>query len=152
MLVDSVKCLTALSFIFVVTSCASLTHFNSKKELSGQSAVFVDAKQRGVYSVSKVDADGNFIWKGVCAEPSPDAISALASALGLDINVADKGTLGVSNSLSEGVGTLGVRTAAIAALRDIMYRNCEAYALGGKLLNASKTLVLTLSWRSHLLR
>lgn len=131
MLVDSVKCLTALSFIFAVTSCANLTHFNSKKELSGQSAVFVDAKQRGVYSVSKVDAKGNFIWKGVCAEPSPDAISALASALGLDINVADKGTLGVSNSLSEGVGTLGVRTAAIAALRDIMYRNCEAYALGG---------------------
>jgi len=109
--------------------CASLTHYNKERTTGNNKAFFVDAKQRGVYSVKKTQ--DNISWEGICAEPTPDAISALAATLGVDFTLTDKGKLGASQAISESVGSIGLRTAAIEALRDIMYRNCEAYALGG---------------------
>jgi len=115
--------------------CAGMTHFNNKETIKTNDAVFIDAKQRVVFNVTKLKFDDSGVkkveWSGICAEPAPDAISSLAATLGVDLSVADKGTLGVSQSLSEAVGNIGIRTAAIQALRDMMYRNCEAYALGG---------------------
>ncbi len=132
---------TKKSLFIIITSitllggCADLTHFNDKETLETNDAVFIDAKQRAVFNVTKFKFDDSGVkrveWSGICAEPAPDAISSLAATLGVDLSVADKGTLGVSQSLSEAVGNIGIRTAAIQALRDMMYRNCEAYALGG---------------------
>ncbi|MEE2733676.1 MAG: hypothetical protein VYA55_22830 [Pseudomonadota bacterium] len=99
--------------------------------MKNSKAVFVDAKQRGIYKFQVKDPQGNVTWEGVCAEPSPDAVSALAATLGVDLSINDKGQFGLSQAISEGVSSIGLRTAAIEALRDIMYRNCEAYALGG---------------------
>lgn len=118
-----------LCILFSLAGCAQLTHYNKERELSKGSAVFMDAKQRGVYRVSKTT--GDTVWEGVCAEPSPDALSALAASLGLNLSLSDAEQLAISQSISESTGTLGIRTVAIQALRDIMYRNCEAYALGG---------------------
>jgi len=121
----------------ILNGCASFTHYNKERTLSEDSAVFIDAKQRGVYKAKRTETTGEgadkaiVTWEGVCAEPSPDAISSLAATLGVDLSLTDKGNLGVSQSLAEGVSSIGIRTAAIEALRDIMYRNCEAYALGG---------------------
>lgn len=120
-----------LIFVLVsmVNGCASMTHYNEERTVGANKAIFIDAKQRGVYSVKKTQ--GGISWEGICAEPSPNAISALAATLGVDLTLTDKGKLGVSQSIAESVGSIGLRTAAIEALRDIMYRNCEAYALGG---------------------
>lgn len=117
----------------VICGCASMTHFNKERSAGDKKAFFVDAKQRGVYSVKKTKGTGATAvsWEGICAEPAPDAISSLAASLGVDLTLTDKGKLGVSQSISEAAGSIGIRTAAIEALRDIMYRNCEAYALGG---------------------
>lgn len=117
-----------------INACADLTHYNIERELSPDSAVFMDAKQRGVYRVSRevTDADNNTtVFEGICAEPSPDALSAFAASLGIDLTVSQQERLSVAQSIGESAGSLGIRTAAIEALRDIMYRNCEAYALGG---------------------
>ena len=120
-----------LSFALIATGCTSLTHYNKQRVAKDNNAFFVDAKQRGVYSVKKTETAGGTTWEGVCAEPAPDAISSLAATLGVDLKLTDKGQVGVSQSISEATSSIGVRTAAIEALRDIMYRNCEAYALGG---------------------
>lgn len=123
--------------ILSVSACANLTHFNKKIAVDKNSAVFVDAKQRGVYfyqknkKTVKKDKTITEIMRGFCAEPNPDAVSAMAATLGLDLTVTDKGKLGLSNAVSEGVANIGLRTVAIQALRDAMYRNCEAYAGGG---------------------
>lgn len=117
----------------LLSGCGA-THFNKRHTMTTNDAVFVDAKQRGIYQVEAnravVDDKKVVNFKGICAEPSPDAISSLATALGVELSVPEKGKLGVSNSISEAVGNIGMRTAAIQALRDMMYRNCEAYALG----------------------
>lgn len=130
---NSLKTITAITIITILNGCASFTHYNKERELSDNSAVFIDAKQRGVYKAKRTETNGaaTVTWEGVCAEPAPDAISSLAATLGVDLSLTDKGNLGVSQSLAEGVSSIGIRTAAIEALRDIMYRNCEAYALGG---------------------
>lgn len=121
-----------------LSGCADLTHFNDVEEIEGNTAIMMDAKQRGVYYWKRpipIDSENveaaNQVMNGFCAEPNPDAVSAMAATLGLDLTITDKGKLGLSQSISEGVANIGVRTAAIQALRDIMYRNCEAFANGG---------------------
>ncbi|MBJ2136315.1 hypothetical protein JEU11_07630 [Paraglaciecola chathamensis] len=115
--------------LLLISGCAQLTHFNDVETIDANTAIMMDAKQRGVYYWQR--KKGSEILSGFCAEPSPDAVSAMAATLGLDLSVTDKGKLGVSQSISEGVANIGIRTAAIQALRDIMYRNCEAFAMGG---------------------
>ena len=115
------------AFLFI-NGCADWTHYNKERALEVDDTVFIDAKQRVVYKFARGIGEDSFT--GICAEPSPDALSALASTLGLDFTLTDKAKLGFSHSLAETAGTIGIRTAAIAALRDIMYRNCEAYAMG----------------------
>lgn len=119
--------------LLTCTGCAEFTHFNKQTTVENNQAVFVDAKQRAIFKVYKSEVRPGQVleYSGYCAEPSPDTFSALAATLGVDLTITDKGKLGLSNSISESVGALGIRTAAIAALRDIMYRNCEAYAVGG---------------------
>lgn len=95
----------------------------AKKELTDEERKILDNKGNIVKAKE--------VFHGFCAEPSPDAISALAATLGVNLNVADEGELALSQAISEGVGNIGVRTVAIQALRDMMYRNCEAYASGG---------------------
>lgn len=125
-----------ISGILVTLSGCGATHFNEKQTVETNEVVFLDAKQRSVFRVDatqKVDVDGKeelVNFSGICAEPSPDAISSLATSLGVELSVADKGKLGISQSISEAVGNIGIRTAAIQALRDMMYRNCEAYGIG----------------------
>lgn len=130
------KSITTIVVFLALNGCASLTHFNKERSLEDNKAFFVDAKQRSIYKFKRWESydkkkDGGHYWEGFCAEPAPSAISALATTLGIDLTVAGKGELGVSQALAEGVGSIGIRTAAIEALRDIMYRNCEAYAMGG---------------------
>lgn len=123
-------------FLSFMSGCASFSHYNEAYHLDSGKAVLMDAKQRGVYTYRKSYSDSENdeakkIYDGFCAEPSPDAVSAMAATLGLDLALTDKGKLGFSNAISEGVSNIGLRTTAIQALRDIMYRNCEAYAGGG---------------------
>ena len=100
-------------------------------------SVLIDAKQRAIIS-SPIIKDGEFGRNGrafiVCAEPSPDAVSALSSALSTSLGVQVAGQGGGEGSLalalSEAVGKLGKRNATIQLLRDGFYRQCEAYLNG----------------------
>ena len=112
------------------------THGNSK---------LIDAKQRALVSVKRplIGADGEYVRDGkngivtavtFCAEPSPDALQATASALagaGSLSKEAVQAAFNASFSGSESAASIGLRTQTIQLLRDAYYRLCEAYLNDG---------------------
>ncbi len=112
--------------------------------------IAVDAKQRFVWSphinvrtIAKPDKDGNIepsIERRaiLCAEPSPDVLTAIANTIDIELRDKSVRTGGdsaetaakLAGSLSETAETIGNRTQVIQLLRDGFYRACEAYANG----------------------
>lgn len=91
---------------------------------NGVTALSVDAKQRVIVFSKPATADGYAI---TCAEPSPDALSALSSGAGFGAQYA-KVLANIAVSQAESAASIGLRTQSIQLLRDGMYRLCEAYA------------------------
>jgi hypothetical protein len=119
-------------------------------------SVIIDAKQRAIITMpnsEKKSSTGGKTQKSeeesdppvdtqnsvdrrlyyTCAEPSPDALSALSSTFS-----ASAGTAGASKdvqvafakAIEETASQLGKRNATIQLLRDGLYRQCEAYMNG----------------------
>ncbi|MCG7964150.1 MAG: hypothetical protein N0E54_15730 [Candidatus Thiodiazotropha taylori] len=98
---------------------------------AGAVAIHLDAKQR--IAVSK--AFGAF-----CAEPSPDALSAYAAALGGSVTSPGKSSVDLASQFGEGTRSIGLRTQSIQLMRDALYRVCEAYY--SKALNSAQVMAL----------
>ena len=94
--------------------------------------VLIDAKQRAVISTpNKVPSSHRTAF--VCAEPSPDALSAISASFagGVGLVRPDKEErIALSNAVQEAVRQLGTRNATIQLLRDGLYRQCEAHMNG----------------------
>jgi hypothetical protein len=105
-------------------------------DLDGGDSVSVDAKQRLVFVTERGGKRGD--QRVVCAEPSPDALSAIATAGSAAIafpQVLPGGQTGQASgkggfTQNESAGSIGLRTQAIQLLRDSLYRACEAYMNG----------------------
>ena len=128
----------AQSGIFTIMSlwlagCGNLMAINKQFEPDKGESISIDAKQRTVYSIKKTykDAHGNptYDWRAICAEPSPDALTAISASGGFSAEIVGKA---VSTALSgqESSASIGLRTQTIQILRDAMYRLCEGYASG----------------------
>lgn len=101
----------------------------------GGRAIHLDAKQRLVVA--------NSLGK-VCAEPSPDALSAYAAALSGAASVPSQGAGSVAGAQQETAASIGLRTQSITLMRDALYRLCEAY-YNGQLSQAQVMLLLSRS-------
>jgi hypothetical protein len=77
-----------------------------------------------------VDSEGKAQGHVLCAEPSPDALTALSTATGVSAETV-KAAFSASLSASESAASIGLRTQTIQLLRDAMYRLCEGLASGG---------------------
>lgn len=129
--------------VFASTGCANLTNYNQERTAAENSKIFfIDAKQRAIFSShakttkSITDKENKTLrteeeFQRFCAEPSPDALSAIAASLGVSLSVPGQGDVGVNHAITETAADIGIRTSAIQALRDITYRNCEGYVNGG---------------------
>ncbi|MQX36147.1 hypothetical protein GHC57_06410 [Roseospira navarrensis] len=121
-------------------------------------SVLIDAKQRAVLSVALPPAAQTAPTGGggmeprtavVCAEPSPDTLSAISSTLasareldvsglptgseaaGAEASAAEVGYRSqLARTLTEVAAELGSRNATIQLLRDGLYRACEAHMNG----------------------
>lgn len=62
----------------------------------------------------------------VCAEPSPDAMTALAASGSLSGSYLQQVDASAAFAFSQSIGELGERTPVIQMLRDELYRACEA--------------------------
>ncbi|MEM9618655.1 MAG: hypothetical protein AAF936_11900 [Pseudomonadota bacterium] len=61
----------------------------------------------------------------MCAEPSPDALSALSASTSLAAEVFGQGKGQLQAAIAESAGSIGLRTQSIQLMRDAMYRLCE---------------------------
>jgi hypothetical protein len=132
--------LTATAIIFLLAGCSAnfTTAYRTFEPADGKpSSALIDAKQRALFIVpgpTGSDGKGTHRQLLVCAEPSPDALSAISSSLsasfgglfpsGANVQAA------LATALSETASQLGVRNATIQLLRDGLYRQCEAYMNG----------------------
>ena len=105
-------------------------------------SVLIDAKQRAILSAPGAGANSFIKTEDyhrrrdvlVCAEPSPDALSAISSTFAASVGglfaSGDQVQASVAQALQETASELGVRNATIQLLRDGLYRQCEAYMNG----------------------
>jgi len=99
-------------------------------------SALIDAKQRAILSVaaSGVSQNGERREVIVCAEPSPDALSAISSTFagsaGGLFPSGEQVQVSLAAALQETARELGQRNATIQLLRDGLYRQCEAYLNG----------------------
>jgi hypothetical protein len=110
-------------------------------------------KKSGAVNVSYTTADVRLVTERVhpvlgnsilCTEPSPDVAKALTTASQISANLGEATTsaqLGVAGGSAEAVDQLAGRTTALLALRDIVYRACEAYANGSLGANAYTVVI-----------
>lgn len=95
----------------------------------------VDVKQRSILVSRSVTTTYDKMGNGkvemsaprVCAEPSPDALSAYASAISAQGSDRLGDSAAFSGSSSEQATAFGLRTQSIQLMRDAYYRACEAY-------------------------
>lgn len=113
--------------------CAEMTHLTRVRKVDGTGFILIDAKQRAIATRNGV----------TCAEPSPDALSALAASQNLNFATPQGTSAGQSFAIAESAASIGLRTQSIQLMRDHMYRICEAYQ-GGQI---SKFMVALLHRR-----
>lgn len=126
--------LVALVSLSLLTGCQN--YIFRTFDLDRNDSLSVDAKQRLVFVTEKGGRDRD--RRVVCAEPSPDALSALAtsgsaaftSPLPGASQSTDKVTGKGGFSQSEAAANIGLRSQAIQLLRDSLYRACEGYMNG----------------------
>ena len=107
--------------------CANLNSVYRDFNVSQGSGAFIDIKQRGVYVIKKVTPQGEVI---ICAEPSPDALSAYAAELAAKVQLPNGIGGELSGAFKENAQFTGLRTQSIQLLRDSQFRICEAYMNG----------------------
>lgn len=98
----------------------------------GPKTAFIDIKQRAVLSGKPAGAANESAELVLCAEPSPDALSSVATELAADAKYKDALAATLGFSQQEAASFVGLRTQTIQLLRDGMFRLCEGY-LGGAL-------------------
>jgi len=119
-------------FPFFLIGCGNFNSVHRVLKVSKGEGALIDIKQRAIFSsvITTEDKNGKRITQTkVCAEPSPDALSAYAAELAAK---ADSGKIGAefASAFQESSSFVGLRTQSIQLLRDASYRLCESYLSG----------------------
>jgi len=113
----SIRFLAAFLCAALVSGCAQMTTVTRQRNLGQSPFLLIDAKQRAISRSNAIN----------CAEPSPDALSALAASQGANLSTPKGASAAESFAIAEAAGSIGLRTQSIQLLRDSMFRVCEAY-------------------------
>lgn len=132
-----------------LTGCANLFTVDRTTKFEDGTAIHLDAQQRLVLFTEKefarekdtdeqektgkqkkTDKEKYYTKYTYCAEPSPDAISSYAGALGFNILDPSQGEVSFANKVGSATSNMGLRTESITLMRDVFYRICEAYNNG----------------------
>ena len=115
----------------ILSGCGANFHsINRSFSPSTGESRLIDAKQRAIISI--VESSGSF--RGICAEPSPDALQATAAAFSGSGSVSKEdiaAALNLATSSTESAASIGLRTQTIQLLRDAYYRICEGFLSKG---------------------
>lgn len=111
---------------FLLAGCANQNSIYRTFNLANGDSPMIDIRQRAIMVAPATSTRGIT----VCAEPSPDAMAALAYELVAKANVADKGAIEAGFGMHDSAAFTGLRTQSIQLLRDFGYRLCESYLSG----------------------
>ena len=130
----------AITSITLSGCIANMNSVRHKFKIRDGKSQLIDVKQRGIFISSKEERIEETIADKkitrtikspiVCAEPSPDAMSAYAAEMAAKGGSEGKAYGELSAAMQESASFIGMRTASIQALRDYGYRICEAYMSG----------------------
>lgn len=115
--------LTALS-----TGCANFNSVFREFDADAGKSVMVDVKQRAI--IASRQTEGGKTSTIICAEPSPDALSAYAAELAAEGKLPEQTAVQLTAAFQESASFVGLRTQSIQLLRDSLYRLCEGYMSG----------------------
>ena len=105
-----------------LTGCANWKSAYREFSVDNGVGAMVDIKQRAVIASKETVK--------VCAEPSPEALSAYAAELSAKAGASSGAALQLATALQESSAFVGLRTQSIQLLRDSMYRLCEGFLSG----------------------
>ena len=84
------RLLVAVALVGLLSGCANLNSIKHDFSVATLGSISIDAKQRAIMSVQKAPSANLPSWTAFCAEPSPDALSALSASAGIDVAVLNK--------------------------------------------------------------
>ena len=145
------KILLISSLIVCIINLAgcSANHNSIYRDLntSAGTGALVDIKQRAIVAGERKGKSSTETRNVVCAEPSPDSLSAYAAEIAAKDDTG-KGVSGeVAAAFQESAAFVGLRTQSIQLLRDAMYRSCEAYLNGA--ISEAQYSVLARRYQKH---
>lgn len=143
------KFIIELSIATAVLSGCSANHNSIYRDLrtSAGTGALVDIKQRAIMAGERNAKTANGNQKVVCAEPSPDSLSAYAAEIAAKTDTGKGVSVELATAFQESVAFVGLRTQSIQLLRDAMYRSCEAYMNGA--ISESQYSVLARRYQKH---
>lgn len=110
------------------TGCANFNSVFREFDADAGTSVMVDIKQRAI--IASRQTEGGKTSTIVCAEPSPDALSAYAAELAAEGKLPEQTAVQLTAAFQESSSFVGLRTQSIQLLRDSLYRLCEGYMSG----------------------
>ena len=133
----------------LLAGCGNFNSIHRDLDVSKGVGALVDIKQRAIIAVKQplteenssaaTPESGSQKTNGgqdktmkllVCAEPSPDALSAYVAEFAAKGELPNGVAGQLSGGTSEGAAFTGLRTYGIQVLRDAMYQNCQAHMNG----------------------
>ena len=115
-------------FVLILTGCASFNSVYREFDIKDGTGALIDIKQRAIIA-SEIETDLGEQRVVVCAEPSPDALSAYAAEFAAEGGNGQVGAA-IAAAAQETSAFVGLRTQSIQLLRDAFYRACEGYMAG----------------------
>jgi len=126
----AIKVLTLAALLLLTGGCGNWHTAFRKFSVDDRQSLMVDVKQRAVFIASREEAGAGGVpvaYPVICAEVSPDAMSAYAAELAAKAQTPTGLDIGLATATREGAAFVGNRTHTVQLLRDGMYRLCEAY-------------------------
>ncbi|MGX4641877.1 hypothetical protein [Massilia sp. SYSU DXS3249] len=119
----------SLLCVLGLAGCGNFSSVHRTLDTTQGQGVLIDIKQRAILASTMpvLNATGTQSHPVVCAEPSPDALSAYAFDLAAQGSFPGGKALGGSFGSAESAAYVGLRTQSIQLLRDQFFRACEAY-------------------------
>lgn len=122
-------CFLAIPVIaLAVSGCGNFNSIHRTLDTASGQGILIDIKQRAILASTMRDSSNPAItFPVVCAEPSPDSLSAYAFDLAAQGNLPTGKALSGTLGTAESAAFVGLRTPTIQLLRDQLFRTCEAY-------------------------
>lgn len=121
-----------MAILLFIAGCANMSSVYRDFNVDEGKGAMVDIKQRAIIVSRQTSVKGasNITKTIVCAEPSPDALSAYAAQLAAEAKLPSEVTAKFAGGFQESSSFTGLRTQSIQLLRDGFYRLCEGYMNG----------------------